>query len=269
MTVKPGFTNTNFEYFNFAIPKVNLYSTTQKNELRARLCLSRIVLMCLLLFLNGCAWINSKAESHDVQSLDTQTIANGKSWWYYRVKIHWPEDDSPNWSLGALIASEIVSPVMTTYIDQIDLWRFHRRAAKDKAGHQFSFIFYSDATVARSMYTDLKHHPLVNELIDKGVVDRVGYDDIGQLIRPNIEDTSDKHWPLEIQQSWPHYIMGVSQMWLSLVNSLAQSSQELDTLKRFETVHEELTALWVNNGQHAWLHHLNALYAYEPFLIRY
>ena len=28
-----------------------------------------------------------------------------------------------------------------------------------------------------------------------------------------LEDTSDQEWPVEIQRSWPYFIMGVSQSW--------------------------------------------------------
>ena len=33
--------------------------------------------------------------------------------------------------------------------------------------------------------------------------------------------------------------------------------------------HDDVTQLWIDQGQHAILHHLNAVYAYQPLLIRY
>ena len=33
--------------------------------------------------------------------------------------------------------------------------------------------------------------------------------------------------------------------------------------------HDDVTQLWIDQGQHAILHHMNAVYAYQPLLIRY
>jgi hypothetical protein len=183
--------------------------------------------------------------------------------------VNRPKETPPNWAMGALVAGEVFSPILENYRHDIELWRFHRRAGRDQAGHQFSFIFYSSALTAQLIYRDLENNLVLRDLLQQGKLDSVQFDDVGQLSRPKIEDTSDKSWPLIIQKSWPDYIMGVSQMWLNLVHGLADNHQQDDVIQRYDDVQKELTALWVQHGQHAWLHHLNALYAYEPFLIRY
>ena len=229
----------------------------------------KLLLVMFCIHMVGCAQISSQPATADSLLQPLSAKADGKSWWYYRVKVNRPKQTPPNWAMGALLAGEVFSPVLDDYRQDIDLWRFHRRAGRDKSGHLFSFVFYSSALTAQSIYKDLEHNSLLLSLIEQGKLDRVQFDDVEQLSKPKREDTSDKSWPLIIQKSWPDYIMGVSQMWLNLVQGLAEKNQRVDMIERYDEVQKELTTLWREHGQHAWLHHLNALHAYEPMLIRY
>ncbi len=230
---------------------------------------SKLLLVMFFSHMIGCAQVSSPPVITDTLQQPISAVADGKSWWYYRTKVNRPEQAPPNWAMGALLAGEVFLPILQAYHQEIELWRFHRRAGRDQSGHLFSFIFYSSAETAHSIYLDLENNRLLLDLLEQGKLDRLQFDDVGQLSRPNIEDTSDKSWPLIIQKSWPSYIMGVSQMWLNLVHGLAENHLQDDVIQRYDNVQKELTALWTQHGQHAWLHHLNALYAYEPFLIRY
>ena len=229
----------------------------------------KLLVMLFFMHMAGCTQLSSQPVIADTLQQPVSAVADGTSWWYYRAKVNRPKQTPPNWAMGALLAGEVFLPILQEYHQHIELWRFHRRAGRDKSGHLFSFIFYSSAETAHLIYTDLENNTLLLELLQQGKLDRLQFDDVGELSRPNIEDTSDKSWPLIIQKSWPNYIMGVSQMWLNLVHGLAENHQQDDVIQRYDDVQQELTALWAQHGQHAWLHHLNALYAYEPFLIRY
>jgi hypothetical protein len=92
----------------------------------------------------------------------------------------------------------------------------------------------------------------------------VRYDDPAKPKRPAIKDTSDPSWTPEMQRAWPHYIMGVSRFWLELIHELAASadkSADLDT--RYAAISDELDNLWLHQGDHALLHHLNAVFGYR------
>jgi hypothetical protein len=39
-------------------------------------------------------------------------------------------------------------------------------------------------------------------------------------------------------------------------------------LDRYRQAESKVSALWRNEGQHAFLHHLSAIFGYEPVLIR-
>ena len=67
--------------------------------------------------------------------------------------------------------------------------------------------------------------------------------------------------------------MGVSQMWLNLIADVAadkmagdppSSLQEIEEF--YQRVNERVTELWEMEGRHAFMHHLNAIFGYEPLI---
>ena len=108
---------------------------------------------------------------------------------------------------------------------------------------------------------------------NSGVIDDVVYDEPVELIRPDIEDTSDKNWPVSIQKAWPYYIMGVSQMWLELIVQIADNKMKTNSFASirememfYRQIDETMTNLWQKQGRHAFMHHLNALFGYKPLI---
>jgi len=219
-------------------------------------------------FLTGCAGTTPPVASKPVER---QAAAPGAAgWWYARFRMVWSENSEADWSLDTLIADRIVSPVLQRYRNHIRLWRFHRRAAPDQAGHQFSFIFYASPQTAQQIYHDIDRNVLLDRLKDDGKIRQVVYDDTNEIGRPNYEDTSDKHWPMIIQKSWPHFIQGASRMWLELVQTLAQEAQQRhpeDLYAVYQDVQAAVNKLWLDQGGHVFLHHLSALYAYQPVVV--
>ena len=196
-------------------------------------------------------------------------LPSGKGWWYARFRIAWPEGEEPDWSMGALIADRVVAPVLKTERGSIELWRFHRRAVRDQAGHAFSFIFYATPESAQRIYQAIECSPQLDALrADQSVV-WVGFDDTSSVARPAVKDVSDPAWPEIIQQSWPQYIMGASQMWLELVQALAATEDKVhkDERAHYHAVQDQLDQLWADEGRHVFLHHLNALFGYQPIQI--
>jgi hypothetical protein len=225
-----------------------------------------------LFVLAGCgahAPVKTPAAGSRITESDGQAI----NWWYVRFRLVWPDEEEPDWSLDALIAHQIVAPVLEQYDDQIQLWRFHRRASRDSSGHQFSFIFYGSVETAAGIYAELQGDDLLNEMISANVIKKVLYDDLASTTRPGIADTSDPSWPPAVQDTWPYYIMGASRMWLGLIGETAESNTietspaSIDEMQIFySSVNESITEVWQKKGLHAFLHHLNALFGYEPLL---
>ena len=199
--------------------------------------------------------------------------ATDNYWWRCQFKITWPENSNIDWGMDLLLAHAVISPVLQDHYRDISYWRFHRRAARDGAGHQFSFIFYSKPETAASLYRDIQQSSILQQTLEAGLVENVITGDPENPELPNIEDTSDPAWPLDLQKNWPSFIMGVSSLWLGLINeSIEGSPDEIADinllLAKYREVDDEVTLTWRNEGQHALLHHLNAIFGYNPLFVR-
>jgi hypothetical protein len=229
------------------------------------------LIIAILLGMAGCASLESTPGAVSVTTTPaSEKPAEGTGWWHVRFFIDRPAGEAPRWYIGTLIGGEIVAPVFDRHHQDILIWRIHRRAGNDAYGHVFSFIFYSSAAGAQRIYAEIEKSPVLQRLREEGKVTKVKYDDTSRITRPRIEDTSDRHWPLSVQQTWPALAMGASRMWLDLVGELADKhAGEQDLEQRYIDVQQEVTDIWMTQGQHAVLHHISAIFAYQPLLIRY
>jgi hypothetical protein len=198
-----------------------------------------------------------------------------KGWWYARFRIKWAEETEPLWHIDLLLAHRVAAPLLRTYHKEISFWRFHRRAARDPEGHQFSLAFYSNPDTAHRMIDSLKADKLLQKMKRAGIIIQDIYDDPAQLSTPRIEDTSDGTWSPQIRKSWPFYIMGVCQMWLSLITEVTattpdqpKSSSLPKMIPFYQKVNDTIKTLWREQGAHSLLHHLNAIFGYEPVFVR-
>ena len=62
-------------------------------------------------------------------------------------------------------------------------------------------------------------------------------------------------------------------MWLELIHQHADEKEVKDVeiddlLKHYRAVNESIGKIWIQEGQHAFFHHLNAVFGYEPLFIR-
>ncbi len=217
-------------------------------------------------FLGGCA-----APPVAPPPVETAIVAPGigaENWWYVRFRLNWPEGKEPLWSPDLLLADRVVGPVLDAERQAISLWRFHRRAARDGAGRQFSFIFRASPATARRINARMAADPLLIWLQQVGTVQSVGYDDPDHPQRPGIGDTSDKNWSRELQVAWPSFIMGVSQVWLELIREIGKKGEwPEEPLTRYAGIEKALNELWRDEGGHAFLHHLSAVFGYEELAV--
>lgn len=199
-----------------------------------------------------------------------QVSEEGNYWWYARFEMDWGEEKRADFSQNLIVAREVIAPLLVRFSDDIELWRFHRRAAHDEAGHQFSFIFYSTPEVAGAIYDAISSDQVVEALLNSGDLVALKLDDPDSPQRSAISATSDGNWPESIQNSWPYFIMGVCLMWLDLleqtvdIDELGLHTGIPERLEYYTGVHEQLTAVWKQFGRHALFHHINAIYGYEP-----
>ena len=197
-----------------------------------------------------------------------------RAWWQLRFKLIWPEDEYPDFSTHLLIAEQLLLPAITAHEQRLALWRFHRRASRDAAGNQFSLIFYTDEATAAQINDEISMNPLTLWLIDNAMIEKTDFNKHTQHELGLLEQTSDSEWPIEIQRSWPYFIMGASQSWLMLVQETSQevgledTVSHSDLITHYQQVDQAVNAQWAEYGQHAYLHHLNAVFGYQPLRIR-
>ena len=236
-----------------------------------RKALARVVMAGLCLVLASCtASYIPETELETVEKEDLDTAY----WWRVKFRIHWPKDQEQDFSLHPLIADQVIAPVLLSRGESMELWRFHRRAARDAAGHQFSFIYFTSRDTANEVNQAIRDNPVTQDLLAAGMLDRVIYDSGKSNQQTAVEATSDPNWPDEIQKSWPSYIMGVSATWLDLIQQFKADSPppqdaNIHEMKRYyTTLNARVTDQWGRYGRHAYLHHLNAVFGYEPLFIK-
>ncbi|MHC1742176.1 MAG: hypothetical protein AB9873_03975 [Syntrophobacteraceae bacterium] len=235
-------------------------------------CLRILTGVCMILFVaSGCASVTPPAAQGPTPSVTTVSGSPSHGWFAARFKMKWVPGSSPLWHLDDLTAYEVISPTLEKHRDQIVLWRFHRRAAPDAAGHQFSFIFYATPKHAEAIYASIRSSAVLASLKSRGYLLNDVYADTSRIEQPNIEDTADPKWSLPLKRSWPNFIMGVSEAWLLLISQYAgerdrtgMAASVESLVGSYEKVHNAVEKTWQDEGGHALLHHLNAIFGYVP-----
>jgi hypothetical protein len=230
--------------------------------------------------MSGCQQLNNPNQAELPLAEDN---SGQPSWWRASFQLSWDKETPPQWHYGPLIAEQVILPVLQSHGGSIRLWRFHRRAGLDAAGHRFSFLYYADQRSAEKISELIKKNGPLEALRGKGAVLAVEIKPYVTKGGEKVSATSDPNWTSTMQQTWPHFLMGVSRMWLeqviliskqldlasSLENEGDAWNEGQDSPEHYIKVQSALSHLWREEGNHAYLHHLNAIYAYQPLLQRY
>lgn len=236
-------------------------------------------LLLLLLCLPGlisCSTLGDTAVNREAcpeETVVTSAAAAELSWWQARFSTPLADQEKPRWVSDLMVADLVIEPVIQEYAASLALWRFHRRAVHDGNGHVFSFIFYADHQSAEQVFAEIERSADLARLRQHGLVAAYEHDLAAANPRRPPGATSDASWPQSLQEVWPAYIMGASVTWLGLINQHidAGGAGERDfaeLVAEYEQVEAAIAELWRNEGQHAFLHHLNALFGYEPLRLQ-
>ena len=230
---------------------------------------TRIIAFLIVCLLSACAY--QQPVTIVVPPSVGGTTGQVQYWWHVNYRIQWPENTEPKFYIDLLLADAVIEPILLQYRDSITYWRFHRRAIRDKGGHQFSFIFYTDKTTARNIYRQVKNNGITKKMLMMNILQKINVDNPDKNNLTDVNATSDKNWPLELQNAWPAYIMGASNTWLQLIDQEVKDNKEDNDISHLLEIYRQADAniskLWFEQGQHAFLHHLNAIFGYKPILI--
>jgi len=226
--------------------------------------------LALLLFLSACAATPKPAPAVPEAPATVPPGAEYR-WWHARFHITWPADAAPRWYVDPLIANEVVGPVLRRHPSEIPLWRFHRRSVRDDAGHRFSWIFYAPASQAAVYYDEISENKILKQLVADAVVSRVNLEAVSDAPPQPVGATSDPRWSEVMKNAWPYYIHGISRMWLDMIAATdAAMTPKPDPdnvtalVERYRKIEDDIGGVWQTDGRHALLHHLNAIFSYQP-----
>lgn len=240
-----------------------------------------VALMFVVGLLGGCTALSSAnhkiVQQSQQKSAQSVTHLSGDpdqfAWWIVAFSRDWQEH--PPWHIDVYIAHQIFKPILEAHGQSIKLWRFHRRSGNDTTGHKFSFIFYASHDIAGQIFQNVNSETKVQNLLEKGIIEQVSIPGLEESRQLLVADLSDKNWTPEIQHAWPEFAMGASKSWLLLVDQLASKYSDSgsdDTsldhkISLYKKVNDELDQMWEQQGNHAYLHHLNALFGYKELYV--
>ncbi len=207
------------------------------------------------------------------QAAPAPQYAEPTAWHACRAGIAWTEGAAPDWSVDVLLAHAVFAPVLADEAAQISAWRFHRRAARDQAGHRFSFLFRAAGPDSLRIAEAARRSVALQWALHDGLIVDFDCRDLGYWSGTELSATSDPAWSPQMRQAWPHFIQGVSRFWLALIeNEMAGLPPDADLValqRASRAAHQRVSEIWSYEAPHALLHHLNAIFAYQPWLMRF
>lgn len=232
-----------------------------------------LILLAICCITTACA--PAANISGEVSEASTDDDFTGDLAWHScRFRMVWPENSKPDMDIDLFIAHSIVGPVVEEYNKNLPFWRFHRRAIRDDTGHQFSFLFYTNDSLRNAITKKIMASYRLEQLVQNKYIENINCNDGPHWTGQNIEDASDKSWSTSVQKNWPHYITGVSRLWLGLIeDAISTTNSEqytfLQLVDEYRYANRKITETWQSQGAHAFIHHLNAIFGYENLLIRF
>ena len=240
-------------------------------------------LACLLLTLAGCAHDPGSRPAPAAREAPAATPsapapaptpqADAPAWSSAAFRFAALPSGGPDWRLDHVIAGEVVAPLIARHGAYLQHWRVHRRAAPDAAGHQFTLFMYTSPAHALTVFDELGREPVIEALAREGHLRQLVLLEGGPDGRPGVADTSDPNWSPELARSWPRFIQGVSDAWIALVleHTPPPKVEEAldDTIARYGVAAEAVASVWRDEGTHAYLHHISAVFGYSPLLVRF
>lgn len=164
----------------------------------------------------------------------------------------------------------VVYDIINKYNKDILHWRFHRRFNEDKAGHIFKLFVFTDKSIGQQVKTDIDTNLLSKLLLTHRILKSIDWKEENKSdgLNDKVEGILDaQKWTIEIKKSWIHFAEGVSKLmmdWILLYDAPKIDSNtnftEID--KRYKTIQDDFEGKILKDGQHAFIHHLDAFFGY-------
>ena len=191
------------------------------------------------------------------------------SWHHLCFRFH--VDDEPRFFLDLAVIDLLLWPAMKARLVRpglIKQWRFHRRYEDDKTGHQLSLIVKTNPDVARTLFDNVHEQDYFKWMEDDGLIIETSFIDKGKRHR---SDVADPGWPRELQDSWGFFAQGASKFLAILVDNIVDGrfpTGANEIVDLYCNVEVTLGDIWSRYGQHAFFHHISAMFGYMPLVIK-
>lgn len=195
-------------------------------------------------------------------------------WYGFNFRITRPENEKPRTWIDIFIIDKIIREVICKKKVDIQLWRIHRRWKNDGSGHEFTLDCFTKEQTANSIEKLIRESEPFKILQENSLLaDDLNKVPNGKNVHDIADDESTRGWPLELKKAWPYYINGCCRMLLYLIEYLSKDKQiDGKNISKIENcytkINNELTSIWQNNGSHAFFHHINAIFGYEPVILK-
>ena len=146
------------------------------------------------------------------------------NWYSFQFKFEFEQNTRPKWWLDILMIDTVVRDIMENHKNNIQLWRFHRRADHDESGHKFKLWCYTTEEVSIAIDEIARCHKSIGVLKENSLLLDYTTENSGS----GVEGTSDPRWSNEVKKAWPYYIMGISQLILELIDLIKKQQDPLD-----------------------------------------
>ena len=190
------------------------------------------------------------------------------------------EKELQMWWKGLFLVDKLARKIYEQLSSDIVLWRLHRRASVEPPGHQLTLFYYATNETQNIILGMIKKSNAVKLLDRTGILKKNHFVNLGS----DIDVTSDKKWPPELQKTWPHFADGLSTSYLGLIELIKKrfginhdvippirvDTSEI-TIKElisgiainYIKLLEKTDNLWSEHGSHAYFHHTNAIFNYH------
>ena len=185
-------------------------------------------------------------------------------WYLINLKLKSKDFANPEFFIALAILDLLFTPTVKKFRKDFECWRFHWSSTPED-GHRLKLFFKTSSQKAEEIAkfvngidfcTFAKREYLETEEIKSEIFG-------SEESSSTIEVISDESWPEEIQKSWPHYIMGVSDMAIALVEEVKmKQGEEVDQSDKakieeyYKKVEAGIASIWKRYGNHAFFHHL-------------
>ena len=187
-------------------------------------------------------------------------------WHLINLKLKCEDISKPDFFVALIILDLLFAPAVKKFRKDFECWRFHWSSTNED-GHRLKLFFKTSSQKAEDITQLINSLDFCafakKEYLETQEIKQELFPPDKPDISSKIETISEENWPEEIKKSWPYYIMGASDMVITLIEEVKKKqADELDKNDKtkleeyYKKVEVNMALAWKRYGNHAFFHHL-------------